>query len=222
MKVCTDSCLFGAWAAHWLSKNSTQLKRILDIGSGTGLLSLMLAQQLPLIKIDAVELNADAALQAGENLTSSPWHGRLYIHQTRIQNFYSNCKYDFIICNPPFYRSNLQSGDETKNAAHHSTELSLQELMIAIQRWLTDDGCFALLLPHYRVNEIEKLASAAGFFLHKKTLVKQTEQHQYFRSMMLFSTKEGLCSADEIVIKNSLNQYTGAFRFLLKDYYLHL
>lgn len=222
MKVCTDSCLFGAWTAHWLCKNSDQPKRILDIGGGTGLLSLMLAQQLAEAHIDAVEMNADAALQAHGNFALSPWNDRLHIHQNGIQNFHSNYSYDFIICNPPFYKDDLKSENESRNTAHHDTGIMLPELIKATKRLLKNDGNFALLLPYRRTKEMEKIALDAGFYLQQKRLVKQTEHHNYFRSLLLFSPQQSLCFEDEMAIKKDNNQYTEAFVFLLKDYYLHL
>ena len=222
MKVCTDSCLFGAWTANWLSKNFNQTRHILDIGAGTGLLSLMLAQKLKNAKIDAIEINEEAALKANENFDASPWKNRLQIYQNRVQNFHSNIKYDVIICNPPFYENDLRSTDKTKNTAHHSTELSLPELIIAIKRLLNDDGHFTVLLPYHRSSEMETLALAARFFLQQKTSVKQTERHKYFRSMLHFSQQKAVCLEDEIAIKNSNDCYTETFVYLLKDYYLNL
>ncbi len=220
MKVCTDSCLFGAWTANYLYKSDNKINNILDIGSGTGLLSLMLAQQLPTATIDAIEIDEAAALQTEENFAQSPWKERLHIYRESAQNFASK-KYNFIICNPPFYRNDLQSSNQSKNTAHHNTGLTLIELMIAIKRLLKDDGNFAILLPYHRTKEIEKLAMEAGFILHRKTVIKQTEQHDYFRSMMIFSTGKKDLIQDEIAIKNK-DQYTPAFIDLLKDYYLYL
>lgn len=222
MKVCTDSCLFGAWSAKFLNKEKIDINRILDIGCGTGLLSLMLAQKVPNATIDAIEIHADAALQAKENVDKSEWKENINIYQSRIQDFNPTKKYDFIISNPPFYKNDLQSVSKAKNAAYHNTELSLQELIASISHLLNENGNFAILLPYHRTDEWQKLATDAGFFLHKKVLVKQTMQHDYFRSMNLYSRTKSESEQAEISIKDNANNYAPEFIQLLRDYYLYL
>ena len=221
MKVCTDSCLFGAWTAHWLLNNN-RVNHILDIGAGTGLLSLMLAQKNSIATIDAVEIDQPSTQQAKENFAQSSWRERLNVIQCSIQDFLPQKKYDFIISNPPFYQEHLLSKNERKNNAHHHTSLTLHQLIIAIKRLLSDEGSIAVLLPEHRTNEFEMLASEAGFFLHKKTWVTQTNQHRYFRSMNIFSKEKTSCYEDEMSIKDDKNNYTSDFSSLLNDYYLHL
>ena len=116
MKVCTDACLFAAWVAAYLQKNKINPGSILDIGTGTGLLSLMLAQKT-LALIDAVEINIDAALQAKENFNASPWKQRLNVFETGILQYNTQMKYDLIISNPPFFNNDLLSPDKNKNTA---------------------------------------------------------------------------------------------------------
>lgn len=220
MKVCTDSCFFGAWAAHYLGKNKT-IKRILDIGAGTGLLSLMLAQQCD-AKIDAVEIDEASATEAKQNFSQSLWSERLLCFKERIQEFQSNEKYDFIISNPPFYENDLLGKNKHKNIAHHNAGLALRELITAIKRLLHDDGSFAILLPYHRTKEVERLANEEGFFVQKQTFVKQSPDHNWFRSMNLFSAKKHSFIPTEICIKDANNHYTNEAISLLKDYYLHL
>jgi tRNA1Val (adenine37-N6)-methyltransferase len=222
MKVCTDSCLFGAWVTKWLVENKEDLVNILDIGTGTGLLSMLLAQKLHCINIDAVEISRLSVQQARENFLQSPWKERLCIYESRIQDFNAEKKYDFVICNPPFYQDDLVIKNSEKNAAHHHTELTFGELITAINRLLSNTGNFGVLLPYHRTAAFEKLANESGFFLYKKTLLKQTDQHHYFRSMNLFLKEKSICEQEEITIKDAYNYYTSQFIHLLKDYYLYL
>ena len=130
MKVCTDSCLFGAWVAEYLEQEKNSLKTILDIGTGTGLLSLMLAQKTT-ANIDAVEIEEAASLQASNNFLASPWNNRLQVYHAPIQLFkpIHPKSYVFIICNPPFYENNLKTDNQLKNLALHSEALSLANLI---------------------------------------------------------------------------------------------
>ncbi|MES2850640.1 MAG: methyltransferase [Bacteroidota bacterium] len=218
MKVCTDACLFGAWVADQVKTKAAT--NILDIGTGTGLLSLMLAQRVPAM-IDAVEIDEAAYLQAKENFEQSPWKERLGIFNTNILKFDVEKKYDCIISNPPFFENDLKSTDKNKNAAKHDTALTLEQLLPTVQKLLKDDGSFAVLIPYHRVEECILLAEKFGLQLSKKVLVKQTPKHEYFRGILIFSCTKKNMLTEEITIKNESNIYTERFSELLKDYYLY-
>ena len=149
MKVTTDGCLFGAWCAEEIQNTKVKSQNALDIGSGTGLLSLLMAQKNA-IKIDAIELVKEAAEQATENVASSPWKENINVIQADILEWNTANKYDVIISNPPFYESELRSGKTTKNIAHHDEGLKLDDLFRFIKHHLTNDGIFFLLLPAKR------------------------------------------------------------------------
>ncbi len=221
MKVCTDACLFGAWLAHTIFQDKLCNKKILDIGCGTGLLSLLIAQKNNESFIDAVEIDASAYKQASENFAQSPWHQRLQCFNTPIQSFFTDKTYDIIISNPPFFEHDLKSDDSKRNAALHSSELTLHELLIAVKTHLATEGYFAVLLPFNRTDYFENLAESEGFFVQKKLLVKQTDQHPFFRSMILFAKHKTDAVETEIVIKNE-GIYSTEFIQLLQDYYLYL
>jgi len=129
MKVTTDACLFGAWCAMEIENAKLKIKNVLDIGAGTGLLSLMAAQRNRHITIDAVEIENEAAAQAQSNIEASPWRDRIHLYATDIRSFQSLVKYDAIISNPPFYEKEIVSADREKNTAHHSTDLELEQLL---------------------------------------------------------------------------------------------
>ncbi len=221
MKVCTDSCLFGAWVANEIN-NQTSPSTILDIGTGTGLLSLMIAQKINGSHIDAVEPDATSAQQAKENFAASAWSEKLKVFECRIQDFTAEKKYDFIVSNPPFYEDDLLSKSDAKNRANHHTGLRFSEWMSCTKSLLSEGGSFAVLLPYRRANEFEVLANEAHYFVNKKVGVKPTENHPYFRSMLLFSKEQKGVLQEEVIIKNKGNEYSSAFHFLLKDYYLYL
>ena len=225
MKVTTDGCLFGAWVAKQIAEQHQTNMQLLDIGTGTGLLSLMTAQKNPGCKIDAIEIDKIAYEQAIENVLSSPWKGKISILHSDIKSFEPGKKYDNIISNPPFYEKELKAVDEKRNIAHHDGGLSFNELFSIIKKHLNPGGHFYLLLPYKRNEEIRKLVLEHQFELVHLTLVKQSDSHSYFRIMLcgkMPSEKNGEIVIEEIAIKDNTDNYTPAFISLLKDYYLYL
>jgi tRNA1Val (adenine37-N6)-methyltransferase len=220
MKVCTDSCLFGAWIADKIEKKIIHPKRILDIGSGTGLLSLMLAQKSN-AEIDAVEIDQNSFLQTKENFAASQWDQQLHAFQADITNWRSSTKYDLIISNPPFFENDLKSAIQHKNVAKHHDALTLADLLNSIKKHLSNEGNFAVLLPFHRTEYFKKIAGENHFYLIEELLVKQTPHHSYFRSLLFFGTKKETIISKELVIKIDKN-YSAEFNALLKDYYLSL
>lgn len=218
MKVCTDSCLFGS-----ILPVSDNIRRVLDIGAGTGLLSLMYAQKNSEAMIEAVEIDTQAALEAQRNFDTSSWSRRLKIYNADITPFSQNKQsvYDLIISNPPFYENSLLSSKENKNMAFHSKQLTLLQLARVAIKLLKPDGIFAVLLPFYRKNDfIHEMAVA--YKPWKIYNVKQTTTHTYFRSIIMFSGEAQEMTETEITIKDQNHQYSEAFISLLKDYYLYL
>ena len=218
MKVCTDACLFGSIPPALPLRDL----RILDIGAGTGLLSLMYAQKHPDAMIDAVEIDPSTAEQAADNFAASPWRNRLKVYNTPVQEFKPPNGYDVIISNPPFFDNDLKSSDAKRNLALHSEGLSLEELVVSIDRLLKYDGCFGVLLPYHRTEYFEKLAVANDFYPTQKILVKQSPTHNYFRGILFFSRKKDIGFEKEIVIQDTSKKYTPEFVELLRDYYLYL
>jgi tRNA1Val (adenine37-N6)-methyltransferase len=219
MKVCTDACLFGALVADELQNHAA--KNILDIGTGTGLLSVMIAQKTTAV-IDAVEIDDAAFNQAEENILQSPWKEKITISHTNILHFKPGKKYDYIISNPPFFESDLKSDDEKKNSAKHDTSLTLTELLNTIDTHLSKEGLFTVLLPCHRSIYFEEESSKLNFYCTKKILIKQTPKHDYFRAILIFSRIKLATVTNEITIKNEAGNYSTKFIELLKDYYLYL
>lgn len=223
MKVCTDACLFGAWSAA--DPQIQNAKKILDIGSGTGLLSLMLAQQSN-AHITAIEIEAGAFKQTKDNFELSVWKDRLDVIHSSIQDYASTNKqtlFDCIITNPPFYESDLNSPDNAKNLAAHSTALPWDVLAEAASSLLQDNGAWYVLVPTLRAYTMQKLALNYGLQLSEECLMYNDAKHLPIRAMLKFvKQKAATIQRNKIVIKNTDQSYTTEFINYLKDYYLHL
>jgi tRNA1Val (adenine37-N6)-methyltransferase len=219
MKVTTDGCLFGAIAA--IEFNSNENLKVLDIGAGTGLLSLMFAQKNVDALIDSVELDEPASRQAMENSNQDIFKNRVKVYNTDILQFNPNLLYDLVITNPPFYANELKGPDEKKNKAHHDTGLRLPQLMNEINRLLKPGGKFGLLLPGSKAAMFRVLANDTGWYCYKNYSVQQTGGHAIFRNLMFFSKEQIDCREETVVIKEG-NEYSEGFKYFLKDYYLNL
>jgi tRNA1Val (adenine37-N6)-methyltransferase len=219
MKVTTDACLFGAiTATEFIDERHSKL---LDIGTGTGLLSLMIAQKNNRAQIDAVEIDEAAVIQAKSNTSSSAFGSCITVHNANIKHFENHLAYDFIFTNPPFFENDLKSPDDNRNNALHDSSLTLHHLVQQIDRLSKPETLFSILLPYHRTNSFIVLANENGWYCTKQFDVKQTEKHGYFRSILLFSRTNKATETNVIVIKQEGN-YSDSFKLLLEDYYLHL
>ena len=234
MKVCTDACLFGAWTAS--DPQVMNAHKILDIGAGTGLLSLLLAQANPNATFTAVEIEPAAAAEAASNFKLSPWSNQLILVHDAIQNYCENANtlFDVIITNPPFYEGDLKSPDENKNMAAHSSALPWNMLIENATKLLGEGGSFYVLIPTLRAYTMQKLCDALGLQLVAEVLVHNTAKTLPIRAIQKF-VKQHVRQIDaektndipqvkrtKIFIKDADNNYSPEFNALLKDYYLHL
>ena len=215
MKVCTDACIFGAWVAQLLGK---QHGRLLDIGTGTGLLALMVAQQTGL-KIDAIDIRTEAVDEAGNNFRSSPWSDRLNCFHGDIRRWRTDEPYDALICNPPFYENNLRSADDEKNDAMHSERLTLLELVNAIKELLKAEGSWGILLPYSRLDFFLGIVEGMAWnVLHRLDIYNEGKKEP-FRSCMWLGKEGETTMQQQLTIKQS-GIYTEEFSNLLGSYYL--
>lgn len=223
MKVTTDGCLFGAWVAREVQSRSHDTKNMLDIGVGTGLLSLMVAQKNPHLIIDGAEIDKIAYTQAKENIINAPFKNKIYISHSDIRDDVFGRKYDIVVSNPPFYENELQSGNTAKNIAHHDSGLLLQDLLPIIKSKLIANSSFYLLLPYKRRTEVDSLFLKNQLFFTKKICVRQSDNHDYFRLLIAGSLFNDVTTEEnEMSVRNEQGGYTTEFIKLLKDYYLQL
>jgi tRNA1Val (adenine37-N6)-methyltransferase len=217
MKVCTDSCIFGAYISVGKEAN-----KILDIGTGTGLLALMLAQKSPDVEIDAVEMEPSAAEQAKDNFYESQWKNRLTVYKKRIQEFTSPYQYDLIVSNPPFFSNSLESPDKKINIAHHGTSLPIDELLGSILNLLKTEGKLWILLPPYESELFIKRAERLSLHLNEKLNIRDRPDSEIIRTILHFSFKKNDCAENNFTVKDEKGKYSTGFIKLLRDYYLHL
>lgn len=225
MKVTTDACLFGAWVVNEIQKYKEKKNTLLDIGTGTGLLSLMFAQANQEAIIDAIEIDEDTSIQAKENADALSFKNSINVIHADARTYSYQHKYDLIICNPPFYENELRSDNFKKNMAHHNEGLLLNELLMLIKKNLNVSGRFFLLLPFKRNEEIKRLLGKNELDLLQMTYVKQSYLHDHFRVMLAGQLSPGSTvntEFDEISIWDKNKQYTTEFAELLKPYYLYL
>ncbi|HUQ97121.1 MAG TPA: methyltransferase, partial [Chitinophagaceae bacterium] len=195
--------------------------KLLDIGTGTGLLSLMIRQKNNLA-IEAIEIDEPTAVQAATNVAASPWPNAISIIQGDVLQLEEDKKYNYIISNPPFYEGDLQSPDAKRNTAHHGNLLTLNKLLDIIMQHLECNGLFFLLLPFKRKKELEALVTEMGLNIYKELVLYQTGKHGPFRLMVQGGNDKREKQSDTLVIADNTNQYTPAFISLLADYYLNL
>lgn len=216
MKVCTDSCLFGALICP------DKPVHALDIGTGTGLLSLMLAQRYPALTIDAVELEPGAASDARRNFSESPFGSRLQLHECAIQDFAKEKRpaYDLIFCNPPFYEDRLKSPHRHKNIAHHAAELSFRELARISAQLLSSDGTLWILLPPFEMARFTREAGANALHLKECYTLRHRADKPVFREVAVFSRPASALPVTREIIIYENDKYSSIFATLLRDYYL--
>jgi tRNA1Val (adenine37-N6)-methyltransferase len=221
MKVGTDGVLLGAWAPlenHPFS--------ILDIGAGTGLIALMLAQRSTAEQIDAIEIEDEAYEQAVENFEDSPWGDRLFCYHAGLDEFVDEMEdeeYDLIVSNPPFYSEDYSSGNAERDMARQVASLPFSDLAEAASLLLSGEGIFALILPHKEEEGFIKLAEEYSLFPYKITRVKGTPQSEIKRSLLAFKKmKPEVIDINELIIETARHQYTPEYTALTQDFYLKM
>lgn len=215
MKVGTDGVLLGAWT------DVSNANSVLDIGTGTGLVSLMIAQRCQ-AKITAVEIDEDAVLQAKENVLHSPWADRIEVLQEDFVNFSPAGKFDLIVSNPPYFVDSLQSPDEQRTVARHTNNMTYQDLVVNVSKLLSENGRFSMIIPMEVVNSVKGFAEQSGLFLTKQTLVITKPGMLPKRALLSFSFYQTGFKENQILIELSRHQYSKEYIELTKEYYLKM
>ena len=192
MKVGTDALILGSWAGAARFSETHSPARILDIGSGSGILALMLAQRFPQARVDAVELEPDAAAQAVQNALESPFSDRITIHERAFQGWEGSA--DLVVCNPPFFHNHPKSTDRKRNLARHDDTLPLTALFRSVKGCLSEEGEFALVFPEDRAEELREVAQGRGFHCLACIQLRATPEHEIIRSLWSW----GLQPAEEL------------------------
>jgi len=214
MKVGTDGVLLGAWSA-------TTEGNMLDIGTGTGLIAIMLAQRSKTGSIDAIEVETEAYHQAKENIAACNWKNRISAHHIPIQNYLPTNKYNLIISNPPFFLASTKAPNQERNTARHTDTLSFDDLIASVIRLLHSDGIFSLILPINEAELFTDLATIQQLFLNRKCIIKPNPTKPAKRVLMEFSFSKTDILFEELTIEtDTRHHYTKEYISLTKEFYL--
>ncbi len=216
MKVGTDGVLLGAWA------NVEDVNSILDIGTGSALIAIMLAQRSK-AKITAIEIDKDAFLQAKENIQNCKWHERIKVENISMQDYVAQTinKFDLIVCNPPFFENSLLNPNEKKSLARHSIALSFDELIEGSLKLLNQTGSLSLIIPYQEFESFSQKVTLKGLFLNKIFKIKPNEDKGIKRVICEFGRiKKPFTETLLAIEKGERHIYTNEYISLTKDFYL--
>ena len=222
MKVGTDGVLLGAWAPI-----HSDVTRLLDIGTGTGLISLMLAQRYPLLNITAIDIDKDSIEQATENIKNSPFAQQITTQHTSLQDYNSNENFDAIVCNPPYFVASLKCPDSARTQARHTDSLSFDDLLFHSARLLRPNGSLSVVLPVQEGNQLIKLAPKYEFLLTELVHVHPTPTSAPKRLLMHFvkqitDDRQQSTNESHLTIEIARHQYTPEYITLTRDFYLKM
>jgi tRNA1Val (adenine37-N6)-methyltransferase len=214
-KVGTDAVLLGAWV------NVSSATRVLDIGTGSGVIALMIAQRTgSSVFIDGVEIQEADAIQASENAARSPWSDRVKIHHTSIEDFNESHSYDLIVSNPPFFVNSSIPPVRARGIARHTNELTFESLLVAVKKLLTNNGSFAVILPLEESKIFSSMSMAEGFLMNRTMAVKSRDDKTVERVLMEFSRVEKSLELKSLTIHDEGNEWSSDYKNLTRDFYL--
>ncbi|MBC3845420.1 methyltransferase [Winogradskyella echinorum] len=219
MKIGTDGVLLGAWTS--VEHNPFN---VLDIGAGTGVLSLMIAQRSLAENIEALEIDAEAYEQCSENFENSPWADRLFCYHASLLEFVEEVddEFDLIICNPPFYSEDYKTDNEARDLARFNDAMPFEHLIYAVANLLSKNGVFAVVIPNKEEEKFIDLASKIGLSVKRSLHVKGNPNSEFKRSLIEFSFEETEIETSDLVIETARHQYTEDYINLTKDFYLKM
>lgn len=215
MKVGTDGVLLGAWASI------EEAKRVLDVGTGTGLIALMVAQRSN-AHITALDVDQEAVAQAKENIALSPWRDRIVVQQADFNSYSSATKFDHIISNPPFFVDSLKGPDDVRNSARHNSSLTYDVLLKQVAALLTCEGVFSIVIPTDVAEKVKRIAAENLLYAAQQLLVVTKPGGETKRVLIAFTFKEQLCKTEELLTEIGRHQYSSEYIALTKDYYINM
>lgn len=215
MKISTDAVLLGALV------NGKNPQKILDIGTGTGVIALMLAQRFREAKIDAIELDPPAARQAFENFSQSPFSAQLVLLEGRFQDFSFLEKFDLMVSNPPYFHGHLKSYDAQRNLALHSEGLSFAELGQGVARFLKTDGIFWVILPPRQMQDLEKILAGYSIFPIWKFTIQDNPNKPVMREVLGFGWEKKKSLVGSIFIKEQSGEFHASYKALVSSFLLN-
>lgn len=216
MKVGTDAVLLGSWVIV------NDAKRILDIGTGSGVIALMAAQRTSDAQIDAIEIEKSDAEQARENVLNSPWPTRVFVHNVPVQEFTTDNPYDVIISNPPYFNNSQLPPDERRHQTRHTVSLDYISLINAVRRHLKPDGKFNVILPFTEGLQFIELAAQSGLFCSRKYSFRTRPAKPIERWLLEFLYQELPIEKGEVVLYEKGLEWAESYVTLTRDYYLKL
>lgn len=213
LKVTTDACVLGALASH------SQPTSALDIGTGSGLLSLMIAQKYPQCQVVGVELEYEVYKQACENVNNSKFKNQISMVHSDIADINFTNTFDLIVCNPPYFKNHLKSINNERNSAIHQTNLNYELLLFTIQNYLKKDGVAWIIYPQYESSEFQEVLLNYKVYISEIFKIFNKPNVLFREVLKIEKNKKGLIES-ELLIKDNLGEYTNDFNRLLEDYYL--
>lgn len=216
MKVGTDGVLLGAWTTIAAPKS------VLDIGTGSGLIALMLAQRTQAYTfLDAVELELQDFMQAKENVRNSPWFNRIAVHHVAIQDFISQQSYDLIVSNPPYFRKSLEPPERRRHQSRHGITLSFEELIVSVKRLLKPRGLFSVILPHAEGLHFIQMAKENGLHCSRQWSFRTRREKPVERLLLEFSFLQRLPETGEILLYSEGSSWSEDYQNLTRSFYLN-
>lgn len=220
MKVGTDGTLLGAWVEPPCGCSYSAPLRLLDVGTGTGLIALMLAQRFPESAVVGVDIDAAAVSQARENVAASPFAGRVEVVCGDVNTTPLDGRFDLIVSNPPYFEHALQAPDERRTLARHTASLSYGQLIGKARQLLAADGQLSVIVPFDCLSHFKSAAALAGFFLTRECAVKTTPRKSVRRYLLSFALHQGELRREEGVIEDAPGRRSAWYESLTRDFYL--